>query len=205
MDKTTVDFYNLHAAQQAALYETANMSAMYQRLAGILPVHGTILEIGCGSGRDARALANMGFSVVATDASLGMIREAERHVESNSTNLSFIHLPFPIPDNHPFLEKKFDLVLSVAVLMHLTPEDRTKTLAQVSELLKPTGYFYCSFKNQTSIDQRLYQHIEVAELIADCRNVGLNNCLEEYSQDILGRNAVWMTMMFQKVFHECRG
>ena len=200
MDDSTVDFYNLHAAEQAALYETADMSAMYHRLADILPFHGTILEIGCGSGRDARALADMGFSVVATDASLGMLREAERHAESNFSNLSFIHLPFPIPYNHPFLEKKFDLVLSVAVLMHLTPEDRKKTLAQVSQLLKPMGYFYCSFKNQTGVDKRLYQHIEIAELIAECCNVGLKNCLEEFGQDVLGRNAVWMTMIFQKVF-----
>lgn len=198
MDNPTVDFYNSHAQEQAALYETANMVSMYNRLATLLPAKGSILEIGCGSGRDARALAQMGFSVLATDASQGMIREAQRRAEGGNEQLSFLHLPFPIPDNHPLFTEKFDLVLAVAVLMHLSPEERTKALVQVSQLLKPTGIFYCSFKNQMSTDNRLYQHIDAAELILDCRNVGLNNCLEESAKDILGRDTIWTTLMFRK-------
>ena len=100
MDKPTIDFYNLHANEQAALYETADMSSMYNRLATLLKDKGKILEIGCGSGRDARALANMGFSVVATDASEGMIREAKRLSAGKVCGLSFAWLPFPISKNH---------------------------------------------------------------------------------------------------------
>ena len=36
-----------------------------------------VLELGCGTGRDARFLASIGAKVLATDGSAGMLREAE--------------------------------------------------------------------------------------------------------------------------------
>ena len=199
MDKPTIDFYNLHAKEQAALYESADMSIMYHRIEALLPPHARILEIGCGSGRDARALANMGFSVVATDASEGMIREAKRLSEGNRASLGFTCLAFPLPENHPLLLEQFDLVLVVAVIMHFSPEDRKKLLDQISRVLKPTGCFYCSFKNQTTIDKRLYQPITPLDLNNESTGVGLINCLQESNQDILGRKTLWTTMLFKKV------
>ena len=198
MDKPTIDFYNLHASEQAASYETADMSVMYGRIEALLPPHARVLEIGCGSGRDARALSDMGFSVVATDASRGMIREAEKLSKGNRDNLSFVHLPFPIPDNHALFSERFDLVLAVAVLMHFSPQERVKSLAQIARLLKATGLFYCSFKNQTTTDKRLYQPITPSELNLECSSLGFVNCLQEFNQDILGREAIWTTMMFKK-------
>ncbi len=204
MDKPTIDFYNIHAKEQAALYETADMSITYRRIEALLPPHARILEIGCGSGRDARALANMGFSVVATDASEGMIREAKRLSEGIGVNLAFTCLAFPLPENHPLLSEQFDLVLAVAVIMHLPPEDRKKLLAQISLVLKPKGCFYCSFKNQTSIDKRLYQPITPLDMENECSGVGLVNCLQESNQDILGRNSLWTTMLFKKIIARTR-
>ena len=97
-----------------------------------------------------------------------------------------------------FKEQRFDLVLAVAVLMHFLPNERQKTLDQISRLLKTKGFFYCSFKNQLSIDKRLYQCIVADDLISECNSVGLHNCLKEFSSDILGRNTVWTTMIFMK-------
>lgn len=199
MDKPTIDFYNLHAKEQAALYNSADMSIMYRHIEALLPPHARVLEIGCGSGRDARALSGMGFSVVATDASEGMIREAKRLSEGNRASLGFTCLAFPLPENHPLLLEQFDLVLAVAVIMHLSPEDRKKLLAQISRVLKPKGCFYCSFKNQNNADERLYQPIPIVDLIKECNTVGLGLCRQESNSDILGRNAIWTTMLFKKV------
>lgn len=198
MDKPTVDFYNQHAKAQSDLYERADMSVMYRRLETILPQHSRILEIGCGSGRDARALSGMGFSVVATDASNGMIQEAIKRTECKCGDLSFTCLSFPIPENHSLFNERFDLVLAVAVIMHLFPKERQTTLSQISRLLRTEGLFYCSFKNQTNSDERLCQIIGANDLLNECRSVGLYDCMKEFDSDILGRNTVWTTMMFRK-------
>ena len=197
MDKPTIDFYNKNAEAQSALYEKANMSDMYRRLVSLVPPYSRILEIGCGSGRDARALVRMGFSVMATDASLGMICEAERRSKGCSGQLQFSCMAFPLYDNHPLFAERFDLVLAVAVLMHFSEQDIEKTLSQVAQLLNPGGIFFCTFKNQPSLDSRLYQTIDVSRLIADCAKNGLINFLQESNDDLLGRATTWTTLAFK--------
>ena len=196
MDKPTIDFYDKFAEVQSDLYETADMSVMHRRLATIVPPCGRILEIGCGSGRDARVLAGMGFSVIATDASSGMIREAERRTEVNRDNLSFTCLSFPLSEGHLLLNERFDCVLAVAVLMHLLPEERVQTLGQVQRMLKPNGLFYCTLKNRQSTDARLYQEIKASDFKSECLRCGLLNLLEWSDSDVLGRGTCWETMLF---------
>jgi SAM-dependent methyltransferase len=49
------------------------VSAFHRLLQAHLPPRGRVLEIGCGTGRDAAFLAAHGFRVVATDASAAML------------------------------------------------------------------------------------------------------------------------------------
>ena len=199
MDKPTIDFYNQHAKTQSDLYEAADMSVMYRRLEAVVPPHSRILEIGCGSGRDARALADMGFSVVATDASNGMIQEAKRRAEGKRGDLSFVCLPFPIPEGLSlFKEQRFDLVLAVAVLMHMLPEERVQTLKQIQRTLKPNGLFYCTFKKQQSKDVRLYQEICSSDLESECLHCGLQKLFKWEDVDMLGRDTCWTSALFVK-------
>lgn len=198
MDKPTIDFYDQYAKTQSDLYETADMSAMYRRLEAIAPPHSRVLEIGCGSGRDARVLADMGFSVVATDASKGMIQEAERRAEGKRGDLSFKWLPFPIPEGHSFFKEGFDLVLAVAVLMHMLPEERFQTLKQIQRTLKPKGLFYCTFKKQQSKDVRLYQEICSSDLESECLQCGLQKLFKWEDVDMLGRGTCWTSALFVK-------
>ena len=53
MDRQTLDYYNENAEKLAELYETADMSAVHSLLLPFLPEKVSVLEIGCGSGRDA--------------------------------------------------------------------------------------------------------------------------------------------------------
>ncbi|MCR4564804.1 MAG: class I SAM-dependent methyltransferase [Bacteroidales bacterium] len=198
MDKPTVDFYNQYSGKQAELYESADMSTMYKRIVSFLPDNGRVLEIGCGSGRDARALVELGFSVVATDASQGMILQAVERNKAENSNLRFICTSFPLADNHYLLRESFDLVLAVAVLMHFSPQERYLLLKQIAKMLKPQGVFYCTFKNQISIDERLYQIIDAAELSKECQQTGLKNLFQQADNDILGRETTWITSVFEK-------
>ena len=53
MDRSTIHYYNKNADKLAELYETADMSEIHALLVRFLSEKGRILEIGCGSGRDA--------------------------------------------------------------------------------------------------------------------------------------------------------
>ena len=56
MDRSTIYFYNKNADTLAELYETADMSEIHALLVRFLSEKARILEIGCGSGRDAAFL-----------------------------------------------------------------------------------------------------------------------------------------------------
>ena len=56
-------------------------SMVWQRLDETFAGCRRLLEIGCGTGEDAVHLARLGFDVLATDASMSMIREAERKAQ----------------------------------------------------------------------------------------------------------------------------
>jgi SAM-dependent methyltransferase len=56
VNQSTIDYYNQNADKLAELYETADMSSVHRLLVRFLREKGSVLEIGCGSGRDAAFL-----------------------------------------------------------------------------------------------------------------------------------------------------
>jgi ubiquinone/menaquinone biosynthesis C-methylase UbiE len=69
MDTSTIDFYNQNAASYAAETLHADMHASRQRFLAHLSAGASVLDAGCGSGRDALAFKEAGFAVAAFDAS----------------------------------------------------------------------------------------------------------------------------------------
>jgi hypothetical protein len=56
MDRSTIYYYNKNADKLAELYETADMSEIHALLVRFLSEKASLLEIGCGFGRDAAFL-----------------------------------------------------------------------------------------------------------------------------------------------------
>jgi ubiquinone/menaquinone biosynthesis C-methylase UbiE len=72
----------------------AQRKQVWGRLLAAFPPGNRVLELNCGTGEDARFLAKLGRSVVACDASLGMIQVAEQRtkVDGEFANLEFRHI-----------------------------------------------------------------------------------------------------------------
>jgi ubiquinone/menaquinone biosynthesis C-methylase UbiE len=95
-----------------------------------------VLDVGCGWGEDARALARLapGAAVVGIDASEGKIAEAQTRT---------LGLPLPIDyrvgDAHrlDFEDETFDACRADKVLHHL--EDPRKALAEMARVTRPGG------------------------------------------------------------------
>ena len=94
----------------------------------------TILELGCGEGRDAYPLLQLGYDVCATDISEAAVRYAQKKWPQYAKNFVVLDC---ITET---LEEKFDFIYAVAVVHMLVEDaDRNAFYGFFREQLKQTG------------------------------------------------------------------
>ncbi|MCG8552738.1 MAG: class I SAM-dependent methyltransferase [Desulfobacterales bacterium] len=144
MAHSTLDYYNQNALKTAQRYESADVTKLHDFLLSGLKPGGKILELGCGSGRDAAFMVSRGFRVLATDGSASMVEQAKRHHPELAGHV--VHLK--LPDGLSSGSERYDGIYAVAVLMHLSLPNIEKTIVAVSSLLAPKGKFIFSVPAQ---------------------------------------------------------
>ncbi len=105
---------------------------------------GSILELGCGTGKHAELLAGMGFNVHGIDMSLAMVKEANKR---KSVELSE-QLCFEVGDVRTYSgPEQFDAVVSLfhVASYQTSNEDLAAMFATASKQLKPGGVFIFDF------------------------------------------------------------
>jgi SAM-dependent methyltransferase len=78
-DEATLKFYGQEAKKYCERTASAPTAILGEFLAR-LPQDATILELGCGSGRDSAETLQRGYNVLPTDGSPEMARQAERRL-----------------------------------------------------------------------------------------------------------------------------
>lgn len=119
----------------------------------------SVLDAGCGGGRNLIYFLGQGFEVFATDEN----REAVEQVRLMAEALSPAQPRLP-PENFkvalvedmPFLDERFDAVISSAVL-HFARDDRhfNEMLAEMWRVLKPDGLFFARLASSIGIENRI--------------------------------------------------
>jgi SAM-dependent methyltransferase len=113
------------------------MDDLYAKFLPLLPTGGTLLDAGCGSGRDARRFSDEGFAVTAFDASPQMAKLASEYLGQEVSVMRFDDIRW---------EAAFDGVWACASLLHLPHAELGPTLERLGRALKPRGFLYASFK-----------------------------------------------------------
>ena len=146
MTDRTISWYDEHAKGLSLRYNQADTEPLHALLRKWIPSGSSVLEIGCGSGRDAVFLASQGCRVTATDGSDAMLQAARQNLPKGAErNVSFLPALFPLTEDHPLLKHTFDAITAIAVLMHIPDSELFSFACQVKALLKEKGIFFCSF------------------------------------------------------------
>jgi len=101
-----------------------------------LPI-GKIIDIGCGGGRDAKPLSNLGYKYLGTDISTGLLKEAKK----NNPGIKFIYKNLYKPS---FKSNTFDGFWASAIFLHI-PKDRINLILQ-RNWIKQGGVGFISVK-----------------------------------------------------------
>jgi SAM-dependent methyltransferase len=98
----------------------------------------SILDIGCGSGRDLLWLGKQGFSPTGFERSSGLAELARCHSGCRVMEGDF--------ETFDFLPFSFDAILASGSLVHVPPHRLTDVLKNIQHALAPIGVFYLSLK-----------------------------------------------------------
>lgn len=134
---STVDYYNQNAETYTHGTVNADVSNLYSRFEPYLSEHASILDIGCGSGRDSKHFIKAGFRVTAIDGSIEICRQAERLIGQHVRCMLFDEIDY---------DEAFDGAWACASLLHVPKSEMQSVLQKIYKALKPNGVFYASFK-----------------------------------------------------------
>ena len=133
----TLEYYNKQAFSFVSGTVDVKFFDFQNRFIAYLPESGTILDLGCGSGRDSKAFIGKGYEVTAVDGSEELCKIAS----------DYIGIPVICSTFQEFeTDKKFDGVWACASLLHLEYIDLKSVMKKISSYLKNNGCFYISFK-----------------------------------------------------------
>lgn len=134
---STADYYNNHAQIFFDSTFQIDMQSLYEPFLKYLSVQAKILDLGCGSGRDALAFKNKGYEVDAIDASVELVKKARELTGIQVKHQSFYDL------NE---EAVYDGIWACASLLHCERDRLTEVTGKIFNALKPNGVCYMSFK-----------------------------------------------------------
>lgn len=207
VSKSTLHYYDKNAVEFADQTVNIDMHDLYKLFLNQLPQRNTqsILDVGCGSGRDANYFANQGYDVTAMDASAELIQWARQH--HMSSRISWVHLDFSSIKKEAW-ENKFTGIWACASLLHVPFLELSFIIKLLLYTLTDDGVMYLSFKygkgerldeerffcdiNEArwkTIVSKIPQEIEydiwlLADKRADCKNTWFNVIIKQKDDHI---------------------
>lgn len=134
----TLEHYNQRAA---AFWEGTRTHDVSQNVAALLKYLGadapsTILDLGCGPGRDLKTFAELGHTAVGLDGSTEFAQMARDYAKCEVWQQDFLQLDLPA--------QYFDGVYANASLFHVPSQELPRILLQLHASLKAGGVLFTS-------------------------------------------------------------
>ena len=111
-----------------------NVAALLQAIEGAPPF--TILDLGCGPGRDLKVFSQLGHVAIGVEGAVRFAAMARSYSGCEVWEQDFLALDLP--------ESRFDGVFANAVLFHVPSQELPRVLDELRASLKPGGVLFSS-------------------------------------------------------------
>jgi len=129
-DRNAEDFWRGTRAHDVS----QNIGALLRHIEGEPPF--TILDFGCGPGRDVKAIADLGHVAVGLDGSARFVEMARAYSGCEVLQQDFLKLKLPAG--------RFDGVFANAALFHVPGQELPRVLRELRATLRPRGVLFSS-------------------------------------------------------------
>jgi SAM-dependent methyltransferase len=187
------DYYDANAFDYQAETVNVDPSDFLAPLAERLTAGATVLDIGCGSGRDLLWLKNRGFQPTGFERSPRLADLARRHSKCDVIEGDFCLFDFSTI--------RFDALLLVGALVHLPrPQVRT-VLSGILQALKPGGLVLLTLKEGRGENRQHDGRVFVQWMGPALETVfsGLNLTVRDHSRQIskIRPTDIWLGYLLQ--------
>lgn len=194
--RDTIRYYDDHAEEFFQSTHKLDMSELYKPFLDMLPSKASILDVGCGSGRDSLYFMRLGHDVTPFDASEKMVALSSKLLEMKVIQLDFESMEFL---------NRFDGIWACAIFLHVTKNKINSIITKMEKALVDNGVMYASFKYGEG------EKIENGRLFSYYTEKSLTDLLiyfpklriariwktEDVRQD--GKNKLWLNVLTQKI------
>jgi ubiquinone/menaquinone biosynthesis C-methylase UbiE len=197
-DSSTKHFYESNAATYAEATWKLSMDQQVSNFAARLPSGATVVDLGCGAGRDLKTFSECGFFAVGLDVSASLASIAQRHSEC----------PVVIADlrQMPLAPGCFDGAWASASLLHLARNDIGQALAEIFRILKPGGIFFASMKaghgERADEQGRWYSYYDAEQWRSLLRRAGFQlvslQSTVQHAGTLTSASTTWMSSIARK-------
>jgi SAM-dependent methyltransferase len=134
----TIDHYDASAQAFEEGTRTHDVSQNYRALLSAIegPPPFTLLDFGCGPGRDLAYLRSLGHDAIGLDGSARFVEMARAATGCDVLHQDFLRLALPAG--------RFHGVFANASLFHVPTQELPRVLSQLRKALKPGGVLFCS-------------------------------------------------------------
>ena len=150
----TIDYYNENAETFYQRTVGLDLIEIYEKFLKQVPDSCTILDVGCGSGRDTLYFLNNGYEVISIDASSEMVKLSSKLTKQNTSLLRIEDIGF---------KDQFEGIWACASLLHIDESKTTDVYHKLRAAMKMNGCCYASYKygNGTEVREgRYYSHYD---------------------------------------------
>jgi len=133
----TIDYYNKNSERFYNNTVNIDLSELYSKFLRHIPDNGTILDLGCGSGRDSLYFLEKGYIVTSVDASEEMVRLSSELTGQKSHCMNMQDIEF---------KNEFNGIWACASLLHVDKGSTEDLLSNLGKALKTDGCLYASYK-----------------------------------------------------------
>ena len=198
--------YNERAKDFFERYEAINAKDIFEVLDRWVPANARVLELGCGSGRDARHMKEKGAIVTATDGSPALLtfaKEKEIALEIEGAAIDWQTLTLPVKGLEPdFLkanDQGWDVIFTSGMLQHLDDNELYQTAVDIDRWAneKTTLIVIVPLNHPGSAGRKTHTR-DVLDYVTLFERMGFREAARDIKSDVgaPGFHCQWATLVF---------
>ena len=141
----TLGYYDNHADEFYKSTVNVDFASMQDRFLAKLQPGSSILDFGCGSGRDTKYFLEKGYDVEAIDGSAALCKLASEYTGIEVKQIFFEELSEV---------DRYDGIWACSSILHLSVDELACVMRKMMAALKGNGIIYTSFKYGTFSGER---------------------------------------------------